>query len=96
MVKKTDPTAYIHAKDKTRDNLEELRTSLNSYREEGLQDLEELQDRLEKLIDIFDNLEHWDTLQGVIEEGKILEQEIDAWLAIHKRNSYSLSWPKRD
>lgn len=80
-----------------RENLETIRRSLVRCIEEGMLDIEaEHYNRLLALIADDQVINSWDELEELIDQSKILEQEVDAWLSLHGRTSFSLSWPKID
>lgn len=94
MIAKDDNTDFIKAKDLIYGNLEDIRLSLILCVDEGMMDLEDsLYNHLLDLIDDNAVLRTWDEMQALIDRAKILEQDIDAWLAMHGRTTISLTWP---
>jgi len=78
-----------------RDNLETLRIYLIDCVDVGMRDTgDEFYNEILSLIDDCAVLSTMDELSELIERAKIVEEDIDAWLALHGRSSLSLPWPK--
>jgi len=80
----------------TRENLEALRMYLIACVDDGMIDQgDELYNKTLALIEDCGALSTWDELDELVEQAKILEKDIDVWLAFHGRTSLSLPWPTR-
>lgn len=90
-----DPDLW-DAKKAVRDNLETLRIYLITCVDEGMIDLgDELYNEILAFIEDCGVVENWDEMLELIDKSKILEQDIDVWLALHGRTSLSLPWPTK-
>jgi hypothetical protein len=88
-----DPDLW-NAKKDVRDNLETLRIYLVNCVDEGMIDLgDELYNAILALIEDNGVISTWDEMEELLERAKILERDIDVWLAFHGRTSLSLPWP---
>ncbi len=95
MEKKDQYVDFLQAKDQCIDNLKSLKTSLQDCADNKRIDMEDsLYDQLVVILDGAPLIESWEELSMLIDQAKILEEEIDAWVSIHGLTSYSLSWPK--
>lgn len=86
---------FLEAKDKTLDNLLQLRTSLNRCIEEGMIDTDD--HYYNEVVDLLSDAEivtDWDELMEIITLAKILEVDVSAWLARKGQTSLSMQWPK--
>jgi hypothetical protein len=90
-----DPNSDLWTGQKiARDNLESLRVYINTCVEAGMIDFgDELYNTTLALIDDCGVLTSWDELFELVERAKVLEKDIDVWLALHGRTTLSLPWP---
>ena len=93
--KKDNYVSFLQAKDQCVANLNSLMTSLQECVDNKRIDMEDiLYDQLIIQLEGATATESWEELNMLIDQSKILEEEIDAWLSIHGLTSYSLSWPR--
>ena len=86
---------FLEARGDTVDNLQAIRLNLENCVEEGMHDTEaSYYNELLVLIDETTLSETWDELMEVISKAKVLEADVDTWLADHGRSSLSLPWTK--
>ena len=91
------PGFFISAKNLCIENGEVIKELLISCIDEQMMDLEDsLYRQIIDLNEKFPAAIHWDELEALAEQAKVLEQDIAVWLSMHGRSSYSLTWPKRD
>ena len=91
-----DPLLFLDAKDSTLENLDEIRIALATCLDEGMIDLEDtFYNQILELLEEVSVVNHWEELEELIVKAKVLEQDIAAWLSIHGRSSYSLTWPHK-
>ena len=86
----------VHAKNDIVDNLEAIQLVLNNCENEGMVDFES--SYYNELLDLMEEARistTWDELMEVVTRGKTLEIDVDGWLSIHGRTSFSLSWPSK-
>jgi hypothetical protein len=96
MAKQDDYVEFLQAKDQCVENLLSLKSALvQCVDEKGVEMQDSLYDQITVRLDGTPLLESWEELGLLIDQAKIVEEEIDAWLSIHGLTSYSLSWPSR-
>lgn len=95
MEKKDPYVEFLEAKDQCIENLQSLKSALLNCVDHKRIDMEDsLYDQINLRLDGAALIESWEELSMLVDQSKILEEEIDAWLSIHGLTSYSLSWPK--
>jgi hypothetical protein len=95
MEKKDNYVDFLQAKDQCVDNLKSLQTALQECVDDKRVEMEDsLYDQLIVRLNGASLIESWEELGMLIDQSKILEEEIAAWLSIHGLTSYSLFWPK--
>lgn len=96
MVQKDNFVELLRAKEQCVENFERLKSALIQCVDEQRVEMEEnLYNQTIVCIDGASILETWEEIDNLVFQGKILEEEIDAWLSVHELTSYSLIWPKR-
>jgi len=89
-----DPNLFLNAKDLALENLDTIRVALSTCIDEGMIDLEDsFYNQILELLEEVSVVKHWEELEELIVKAKVLEQDIAAWLSLHGRTSYSLTWP---
>jgi hypothetical protein len=93
MFKNPDPTAFIRFKDLIETNLDLLLESLEACIDEKHMTLEDqLYGMLLDLMKNVDETIHWNRLEDLVYQAKILEHDIVAFLSMHGLTSHSLDW----
>ncbi len=96
MNKPKDPTAFLLAQEQSAQNLAAIKQTLIGCVDDGMIDLgDTLYNALVEHIEEVSSAENWDELEELIEQSKILEQDIASWLSRHGKTSFALPWPKR-
>ena len=75
-------------------NVLHLKNELDECVEEGM--IDENDHYYNELLDLLaasELLSNWDELEDAIEVAKILEVDVNAWLALKGRSTVSLEWP---
>ena len=86
---------FLKTKSNVVDNLRAMQENLSLATDEGLIDLEDLlHNQVLFLIDQATVSTAWEELEEVISKGKILEADVDTFLATHGQTSLSLPWPR--
>lgn len=82
------------AKDLFYKNVLHLKTELDRCVEEGMIDEEDhYYNELLDLMAASELLSSWDELEDAVEVAKILEVDVNTWLALKGRTTVSLEWP---
>lgn len=95
MTKNPKELQFIEDKEETIDNLELLQERLDACVDGGMHDPgEEIHNQLLDLIEETVVVQNYAALEEVISHARILETDLDAWLAAKGRTTVSLSWPR--
>ena len=87
---------FLKAKEICVENLKSMQSSLIQCADDKQVDMEDsLYQRTIVELDGAPAMESWEELEQLIDQSKILERDIDAWLSYHDLTSYSLAWPTK-
>jgi hypothetical protein len=95
-VAKDPKTARLRQdKENTIENLETIQMTLTECINEGMLDEEDhFYNEILVLLDEAVLIKTYPELAEVVSKGQTLETDIDAWLALHQRETLSIVWPK--
>lgn len=85
---------FLKIKEGILSNLDTLLFNLENCVESGMvDDGSSMYNTLEDLIDQISSVDTKEELEEVISQAKIIERQIDGWLATQGQTSVSLTWP---
>ena len=96
MAKDPKSLQFHEAKKTTRNNLEEVLSTLDECVESGMPDAgARFHNLLLPLIDEAHLAQNWGELEEVIVHARTLEMDVAAWLSARGRTTLSLPWPRK-
>lgn len=85
---------FLEKADQISSNINLLIFNLENCVEAGmLDDGSSYYNTLEDLMDQITSIDTHEELEEIISQAKIIERQIDSWLATHGQTSISLTWP---